>query len=178
MADSPGTLFRSEVMSRCQLYLPPEAAYNCVSQLGELGLVQFVDLNPDVSNFQRQFVGEVKRCEELERQLRYIEKEIIRENLDIPEADGTQIPAPAPREMIELESNLSNIENNLTEVNTNFVALRKNHLELNELKNMLNKTEHFLSEHSLMAPQPGSPQPEETARLLDDPEDPQMDGIR
>lgn len=137
-------------MSKCQLYLPPEAAYNCVSQLGELGLVQFVDLNPDVSNFQRQFVGEVKRCEELERKLRFVEKEILREQLDIPEADASEIPAPAPREMmIELESSLSNIEHNLSEVNTNFVALRNNHLELNELKSMLNKTESFLSEHSM-----------------------------
>lgn len=34
------------------------------------GLAQFVDLNPDVSAFQRQFVGEVKRCEEMERKLR------------------------------------------------------------------------------------------------------------
>ena len=34
------------------------------------GLAQFVDLNPDVSAFQRQFVAEVKRCEEMERKLR------------------------------------------------------------------------------------------------------------
>ena len=48
-----GTLFKSEAMSRCQVYkrsgvlrkfitsaqvyLPPEAAYNCVAELGELG---------------------------------------------------------------------------------------------------------------------------------------------
>ena len=46
-------LFRSEPVSRCQLILQSEAAYNCVNELGELGLVQFVDLNPDVSGFQR-----------------------------------------------------------------------------------------------------------------------------
>jgi hypothetical protein len=34
-----GVLFRSELMCRCQLYLPPEAAYNCVAELGELGMV-------------------------------------------------------------------------------------------------------------------------------------------
>ncbi len=39
------------------------------------GLVQFVDLNPEVSSFQRHFVNEVKRCEEMERKLRYIESE-------------------------------------------------------------------------------------------------------
>ena len=47
-------LFRSEPVSRCQLILQSEAAYNCVNELGELGLVQFVDLNPDVSGFQRK----------------------------------------------------------------------------------------------------------------------------
>ena len=33
-------LFRSEPVSRCQLILQSEAAYNCVNELGELGLVQ------------------------------------------------------------------------------------------------------------------------------------------
>jgi len=168
-----GSLFRSELMSRCQLYLPPEAAYNCVSELGELGLVQFVDLNPDVSNFQRQFVGEVKRCEELERKLRFIERETIREKIAVAEADGTAIPAPAPREMVELETSLANIETNLTEVNTNFVALRKNHLELNELKSMLNKTESFLDQHNLSVNGDGGQsgaQADENTRLLEEPD--------
>ena len=68
--DSGTVLFRSEPVSRCQLILQSEAAYNCIAELGELGLVQFVDLNPDVSSFQRKFVAEVKRCEEMERKLR------------------------------------------------------------------------------------------------------------
>jgi len=31
-------------MSLCQLFLQSEAAYNCVSELGELGLTQFRDV--------------------------------------------------------------------------------------------------------------------------------------
>ena len=38
-------LFRSEEMSLCQLFLQTEAAYACVSELGELGLVQFRDVS-------------------------------------------------------------------------------------------------------------------------------------
>merc|ERR1711892_969879 len=110
-----GTLFKSELMSRCQLYLPPEAAYNCVAELGELGLAQFVDLNPDISAFQRQFVGEVKRCEEMERKLRYVETEIVKEQIVITEESEANVPAPAPREMVELEASLTTIENNLRE---------------------------------------------------------------
>lgn len=39
-----GSLFRSEEMSLCQLFLQTEAAYACVAELGELGLVQFRDV--------------------------------------------------------------------------------------------------------------------------------------
>merc|ERR1712008_292856 len=73
---SAGSLFRSEEMALCQLFLQSEAAYACVSELGELGLVQFRDLNPDTSAFQRKFVNEVRRCDEMERKLRFLEKEI------------------------------------------------------------------------------------------------------
>ena len=39
-----GSLFRSEEMCLAQLYLQSEAAFACVSELGELGLVQFIDV--------------------------------------------------------------------------------------------------------------------------------------
>lgn len=95
-----------------------------LQEIFSIGLVQFVDLNPDVSAFQRQFVSEVKRCEEMERILRYVETEIVREKIEVAEAREETIAAPAPREMVELESELTTTENNLREVNTNYVALR------------------------------------------------------
>uniref|UniRef100_A0A8C5ITZ6 V-type proton ATPase subunit a n=1 Tax=Junco hyemalis TaxID=40217 RepID=A0A8C5ITZ6_JUNHY len=64
------SIFRSEEMSLRQLFLQVEAAYCCVAELGELGLVQFRDLNVNVNSFQRKFVNEVRRCESLERILR------------------------------------------------------------------------------------------------------------
>uniref|UniRef100_A0AAQ4Q633 V-type proton ATPase subunit a n=1 Tax=Gasterosteus aculeatus aculeatus TaxID=481459 RepID=A0AAQ4Q633_GASAC len=64
-----GELFRSEEMTLAQLFLQSEAAYCCVSELGEIGMVQFRDLNPDVNVFQRKFVNEVRRCEEMDRKL-------------------------------------------------------------------------------------------------------------
>lgn len=41
-----GALFRSEEMNLCQIFLQSEAAYACVSELGELGMVQFKDVRP------------------------------------------------------------------------------------------------------------------------------------
>jgi len=42
-----GELFRSEEMTLAQLFLQSEAAYCCVSELGELGMVQFRDVSRD-----------------------------------------------------------------------------------------------------------------------------------
>ncbi|XP_043214096.1 V-type proton ATPase 116 kDa subunit a1-like isoform X3 [Amphibalanus amphitrite] len=140
-------LFRSEEMSLCQLFLQTEAAYACVSELGELGLVQFRDLNPDVNAFQRKFVNEVRRCDEMERKLRYLEKEIKKDG--IPMLDTGENPeAPQPREMIDLEATFEKLENELKEVNNNAETLKKNFLELTELKHILQKTQTFFDEMS------------------------------
>lgn len=40
-----GELFRSEEMTLAQLYLQSESAYCCVSELGEIGMVQFRDVS-------------------------------------------------------------------------------------------------------------------------------------
>lgn len=52
--------------------------------------------------FQRKFVNEVRRCDEMERKLRFIESEVRKDNVHIP--DVTELPlAPVPREIIDLE---------------------------------------------------------------------------
>ncbi|XP_053603227.1 V-type proton ATPase 116 kDa subunit a 1-like isoform X2 [Plodia interpunctella] len=142
-----GSLFRSEEMTLCQLFLQSEAAYACVSELGELGLVQFRDLNPDVNAFQRKFVNEVRRCDEMERKLRYLEKEIRKDGIPMLEIPGECPEAPQPREMIDLEATFEKLENELREVNQNAEALKRNFLELTELKHILRKTQVFFDEH-------------------------------
>ncbi|XP_053870198.1 V-type proton ATPase 116 kDa subunit a 1 isoform X4 [Malaclemys terrapin pileata] len=140
-----GELFRSEEMTLAQLFLQSEAAYCCVSELGELGKVQFRDLNPDVNVFQRKFVNEVRRCEEMDRKLRFVEKEIKKANIPILDT-GENPEVPFPRDMIDLEANFEKIENELKEINTNQEALKRNFLELTELKCILRKTQQFFDE--------------------------------
>uniref|UniRef100_A0A8C5ERI6 V-type proton ATPase subunit a n=1 Tax=Gouania willdenowi TaxID=441366 RepID=A0A8C5ERI6_GOUWI len=62
-----GSLFRGEEMCLAQLFLQSGSAYDCITELGELGLVEFRDLNPTVNAFQRKHVNEIKKCEEMER---------------------------------------------------------------------------------------------------------------
>ncbi|XP_075033008.1 V-type proton ATPase 116 kDa subunit a 1 isoform X5 [Mixophyes fleayi] len=143
-----GELFRSEEMTLAQLFLQSEAAYCCVSELGELGKVQFRDLNPDVNVFQRKFVNEVRRCEEMDRKLRFVEKEIKKASMPIIDT-GENPEVPFPRDMIDLEANFEKIENELKEINTNQEALKRNFLELTELKYILRKTQQFFDEAQL-----------------------------
>ncbi|XP_026180676.1 V-type proton ATPase 116 kDa subunit a isoform X2 [Mastacembelus armatus] len=140
-----GELFRSEEMTLAQLFLQSEAAYCCVSELGEIGLVQFRDLNPDVNSFQRKFVNEVRRCEEMDRKLRFVEKEIKKANIPIVDT-GENPEVPFPRDMIDLEATFEKLENELKEINTNQEALKKNFLELTELKHILRRTQQFFDE--------------------------------
>ncbi|XP_010873130.2 V-type proton ATPase 116 kDa subunit a isoform X2 [Esox lucius] len=140
-----GELFRSEEMTLAQLYLQSESAYCCVSELGEIGMVQFRDLNPDVNVFQRKFVNEVRRCEEMDRKLRFVEKEIKKANIPIVDT-GENPEVPLPRDMIDLEATFEKLENELKEINTNQEALKKNFLELTELKHILRRTQQFFDE--------------------------------
>ncbi|XP_032802135.1 V-type proton ATPase 116 kDa subunit a 1-like isoform X1 [Petromyzon marinus] len=140
-----GSLFRSEAMCLAQLFLQSEAAYSCVSELGELGLVQFRDLNPGVNTFQRRFVNDVRRCDEMERKLRFLEKEMKQAEIQVVDSHSDP-PAPDPREMIDLEATLEKLETELNEVKINHMTLKRNFLELTELRHVLENAQHFLTE--------------------------------
>uniref|UniRef100_A0A8C7YG62 V-type proton ATPase subunit a n=1 Tax=Oryzias sinensis TaxID=183150 RepID=A0A8C7YG62_9TELE len=126
-------VFRSEEMCLAQLFLQSGSEYDCISELGELGLVEFRDLNPSVSSFQRRFVSEIKRCEEMER---ILGKTIQKARLAVPEEDESPL-APPPRQVLEIM--LQRLEMELSEVAKNKEKLQRNLLELTEYTHMLSQ---------------------------------------
>lgn len=140
-------VFRSEEMCLAQLFLQSGSEYDCISELGELGLVEFRDLNPSVSSFQRRFVSEIKRCEEMERILGYLLREIQKARIAVPEEDESPL-APPPRQVLEIMEQLQRLEMELSEVARNKEKLRRNLLELTEYTHMLKITRTFIHSRS------------------------------
>lgn len=116
-------MFRSEEVALVQLLLPTASAYNCVSQLGELGLVEFRDLNESVSAFQRRFVVDVRRCEELEKTFTFLREEVQRAGLTLTPPEGT-LPAPPPRDLLRIQEETDRLAQELRDVRGNQQALR------------------------------------------------------
>lgn len=150
-----GSGFRSEEMCLAQLFLQSGSAYDCISELGEMGLVEFRDLNPSVSSFQRRFVSEIKRCEEMERILGYLLREIKKANIAVPEAEILPA-APAPKNVLEIMEQLQRLEVELSEVAKNKEKLQHNLIELTEYTHMLRITRNFIhsrTRHEALGPQ-------------------------
>lgn len=116
-------MFRSEEVALVQLFLPTAAAYTCVSQLGELGLVEFRDLNASVSAFQRRFVVDVRRCEELEKTFTFLQAEVRRAGLALPLPEGVLL-APPPRDLLRIQEESDRLAQELRDVRGNQQALR------------------------------------------------------
>lgn len=50
-----GSLFRGEEICLAQLFLHSGSAYDCISELGELGLVEFRDVSHATGGFKALF---------------------------------------------------------------------------------------------------------------------------
>uniref|UniRef100_A0A8C6ST88 V-type proton ATPase subunit a n=1 Tax=Neogobius melanostomus TaxID=47308 RepID=A0A8C6ST88_9GOBI len=127
-------VFRSEEMCLAQLFLQSGSEYDCISALGELGLVEFRDLVPAT------LVSEIKRCEEMER--------ILGRILFTTPGYGSS--------HIFISEQLQRLEMELSEVARNKEKLQRNLLELTEYTHMLRITRTFIhsrSRHEALGPQ-------------------------
>jgi len=146
-----GDLWRSQPMQLVQLFINLEAAHDTVDELGELGLVQFRDLNPNVNAFQRSWMREVKRTEEMERQLRYFHSQIQAYNELAPkEGKETLVLAPAPvdvrhLQLDELAAKFEDLEKQMKEMVSFQEALYRNRNGLVEYRYTLQNDERFFA---------------------------------
>ncbi|KAH8824569.1 V-type ATPase, V0 complex, 116kDa subunit family [Flagelloscypha sp. PMI_526] len=139
----------SEEMSLVQLFVPTEVAHDTVNELGELGNVQFKDMNPNVNPFQRSFIGEIRRVDEMARRVRFFATQIEKEKTAIPIRplyDSAPLITVGPRAaqtLDELDVTLAEHEQRLTQMNDSFLKLSANTKELIEARHVLRETAVF-----------------------------------
>ncbi|ODQ67053.1 putative vacuolar ATP synthase subunit [Nadsonia fulvescens var. elongata DSM 6958] len=135
-------IFRSAEMSLVQFFIATEIGREVVFKLGELGNVQFRDLNSSVNAFQRNFVKEIRRLDNVERQFRYFAKQLESEEITVLPAH-TEFQAPTSNDIDVLAERAQTLEERIIQLNesNNTILVRKK--ELLELRHVLLSSAKF-----------------------------------
>lgn len=88
---------------------------------------------------------EVKRCDELQRQIKIAEDAVKESELYVPFAPR-EMPPPLPRDLYDLEAKLEKVEEELVQVKSSTNELRSNFLQINNLKQVLVKVQMMFNE--------------------------------
>nr|VDD58488.1 unnamed protein product [Brassica oleracea] len=140
----PMDLMRSEPMQLVQVIVPMESAHLTVSYLGDLGLVQFKDLNAEKSPFQRTYAAQIKRCGEMARKIRFFKDQMSKAGV----SPRVILDKDIDIDLDDVEIKLGELEAELVEINANNDKLQRSYNELVEYKLVLEKAgEFFASAH-------------------------------
>ncbi|KAL4921729.1 V-type ATPase, V0 complex, 116kDa subunit family [Aspergillus aurantiobrunneus] len=139
------TFFRSSDMSLTQLYIANEIGREVVSALGELGQVQFRDLNPDTNAFQKTFTKEIRRLDNVERQLRYFHAQMDKAGIQMRSSSefSDTLAAPLASEIDELAERSDSLEQRISSLNDSYETLKKREVELTEWRWVLREAGGF-----------------------------------
>jgi V-type H+-transporting ATPase subunit a len=131
-------------MSLIQLYIPIENSREVILALGSQGLVHFIDRNAEVSSFQRAFVKEIRKLDNTERQLRYLQSVIANQNKIMIAHNPLLFLEPLSAENIEqLSYDLDVLENRVAQMETSYEDLLTRHGRLVEQKYVLKESRKF-----------------------------------
>ena len=153
------SLFRSERMGYYNLVMPRESAWDVLNELGEKSCLEFIDQNPNEPAFGRPFSNIIKRCEEIEANIKLIEDQMkkfsapISKCRDVTEFLNTLNRYLSTRNKAEhtyLEETESDVETKakaIVEQANNYEMLQKKFITFVEYKAVLKKTREKLGEN-------------------------------
>ena len=81
-------LYRSTPMKHVMIFVQESSAHNLLlhfAALAEGGVMQFDDLNEDMTAFQRRYAPQIKRCDEMERVLGFLETQFKELDVNVPD---------------------------------------------------------------------------------------------
>ncbi|KAK5118835.1 H(+)-transporting V0 sector ATPase subunit a [Meristemomyces frigidus] len=130
MAASKDSLFRSVDMTLTQLYV--------ANEIGR-------ELNPETSAFQRTFTQEIRRLDNVERQLNYFRSQIEKNSIGMRSIYdfANTIAAPSATEIDELADRSQSLEQRIQSLNDSYETLKKRETELTEWRWVLREAGGF-----------------------------------
>ena len=152
------SLFRSERMGYYNLVMPRESAWDVLNELGEKSCLEFIDQNPNDPAFGRPFSNILKRCEEIEVNLKQIEDLMRKFNVTVEKChDCDEFLRNLSRQMTsrnkaestlleELEVDVESKGKAIMEQSMNYEAMQKKFITLVEYKAVLRKTREKLGD--------------------------------
>lgn len=118
-----------------------------------------MQLNGETNAFQRSFVGEIRRLDEMERRLRLFQNQITSTSPPIgitplsASTPFTSVGPRAPQAFDDLDVKLAEHEQRLGQINQSWETLGKRQRELEEAKCVLRETAGFFSQVRPATPQ-------------------------
>ncbi|CCE65936.1 hypothetical protein TPHA_0N01550 [Tetrapisispora phaffii CBS 4417] len=155
-------IFRSADMVYIQLYIPLEISREVVSLLGNLGNVMFRDLNSDVSTFQRNYIGQLRKFDDAERLLTYMSDVSMQHSvamwnytLHVDQEGESITPKPLAQvidslninsinEVNEIIDDVIGFESRLKQLNDSLLGLKENLATLIEKRQVVFQCGRFL----------------------------------
>uniref|UniRef100_A0A1B0FN59 V-type proton ATPase subunit a n=1 Tax=Glossina morsitans morsitans TaxID=37546 RepID=A0A1B0FN59_GLOMM len=140
------SFFRSEPMSLCQILLHSESAFNCLVELGYLGVVQFRNIYGDTAVPNNLYNIEIQRCHELQRIIAHLQDEIEDFKINVmfyPDVDEDEVPKAI--DLRDMETQLLEVYDELTDVERNCESLRRTRNHLYEHMKVIIKADEFLT---------------------------------
>mmetsp|Transcript_2122 Transcript_2122/g.5990 ORF Transcript_2122/g.5990 Transcript_2122/m.5990 type:complete len:830 (+) Transcript_2122:53-2542(+) len=123
-------MLRSEEMTLCQLIDRNDTARTLITELGEAGIVQFRDMNGNTPVYKRSFADDIKRCDEMVRQVTFLHAQLEAVELSVPLFDPAAGNLLPPLEAVRGELKRTTTE--LKESKGQEVQVRKAHNALKE----------------------------------------------
>jgi len=76
-------LLRSEGMNLYEIFMPIESAWTIMNELGKVASLHFIDINENLVIFSRPYSQYIKRCDESDRIIHFMQNEMQRFNIPI-----------------------------------------------------------------------------------------------
>ncbi|PSK39224.1 hypothetical protein C7M61_001827 [Candidozyma pseudohaemuli] len=131
-------------MALVEVYVPSEESRHILHEIGNLGLMQFKDLNSGVNEFQRAFVQELRTLDNIERQYSFLKSALDKKGISLNahpyETNDVQVS-----DIDEYAQNAALLESRVHQLSNSADGLQEKKLELIQYRSAIKTVDNFFA---------------------------------